>query len=184
MCWTPQQTVWQNRLRTTAKNKSFLLFLTWTHLRMWDSPWRSKLQEQNPLTSRSVRLSVCLSIYLMSVCVFVHPSIHLSVFIALKVSPLAMVQEIKQVLMDREETCRRTCFSLQLNGVTLDNFTHLTSIPGLQEGSVLRVVEGKPRKFTALNHIVIIDQLSFHWKLHLIVNWLRSYILDIYTSDK
>ncbi|XP_077051857.1 clustered mitochondria protein homolog isoform X4 [Siphateles boraxobius] len=58
-----------------------------------------------------------------------------------QVSPLAMVQEIKQVLMDREETCRRTCFSLQLNGVTLDNFTHLTSIPGLQEGSVLRVVE-------------------------------------------
>ncbi|XP_051536679.1 clustered mitochondria protein homolog isoform X2 [Myxocyprinus asiaticus] len=58
-----------------------------------------------------------------------------------QVSPLAMVQEIKQVLMDREETCWRTCFSLQLNGVTLDNFTHLRSIPGLQEGSVLRVVE-------------------------------------------
>ncbi|XP_016130496.1 clustered mitochondria protein homolog [Sinocyclocheilus grahami] len=58
-----------------------------------------------------------------------------------QVSPLAMVQEIKQVLMDREETCRRTCFSLQLNGVTLDNFTHLRSIPGLQEGSILRVVE-------------------------------------------
>ncbi|XP_058615136.1 clustered mitochondria protein homolog isoform X2 [Onychostoma macrolepis] len=58
-----------------------------------------------------------------------------------QVSPLAMVQEIKQVLMDRDETCRRTCFSLQLNGVTLDNFTHLRSIPGLQEGSILRVVE-------------------------------------------
>ncbi|KAK2873015.1 hypothetical protein Q8A67_022912 [Cirrhinus molitorella] len=58
-----------------------------------------------------------------------------------QVSPLAMVQEIKQVLIDREETCRRTCFSLQLNGATLDNFTHLRSIPGLQEGSVLRVVE-------------------------------------------
>uniref|UniRef100_A0A8C1SCI3 Clustered mitochondria protein homolog n=1 Tax=Cyprinus carpio TaxID=7962 RepID=A0A8C1SCI3_CYPCA len=58
-----------------------------------------------------------------------------------QVSPLAMVQEIKQVLMDREETCRRTCFSLQLNGITLDNFAHLRSIPGLQEGSILRVVE-------------------------------------------
>nr|XP_055036650.1 clustered mitochondria protein homolog isoform X1 [Misgurnus anguillicaudatus] len=58
-----------------------------------------------------------------------------------QVSPLAMVQEIRQVLMDREETCRRTCFSLQLNGVALDNFTHLRSIPGLQEGSVLKVVE-------------------------------------------
>ncbi|XP_056586170.1 clustered mitochondria protein homolog isoform X2 [Triplophysa dalaica] len=58
-----------------------------------------------------------------------------------QVSPLAMVQEIRQVLMDREETCRRTCFSLQLNGVTLDNFTHLSSIPRLQEGSLLKVVE-------------------------------------------
>lgn len=58
-------------------------------------------------------------------------------------SPLAMVQEIRQVLMDREETCRRTCFSLQLNGVTLDKFTHLRSIPGLQEGSLLKVVEGE-----------------------------------------
>ncbi|XP_067278950.1 clustered mitochondria protein homolog isoform X4 [Pseudorasbora parva] len=58
-----------------------------------------------------------------------------------QVSPLAMVHEIKQVLMDREETCRRTCFSLQLNGLTLDNFTPLRSIQGLQEGSVLRVVE-------------------------------------------
>ncbi|XP_005170337.2 clustered mitochondria protein homolog isoform X2 [Danio rerio] len=58
-----------------------------------------------------------------------------------QVSPLATVQEIKQVLMDQEETSRRTCFSLQLNGVTLDNFTHLRSIPDLQEGSVLSVVE-------------------------------------------
>ncbi|KAI7795880.1 clustered mitochondria protein homolog [Triplophysa rosa] len=58
-----------------------------------------------------------------------------------QVSPLAMVQEIRQVLMDREETCRRTCFSLQLNGVTVDNFTHLRTIPRLQEGSLLKVVE-------------------------------------------
>ncbi|KAM9451424.1 clustered mitochondria protein homolog isoform 1-T1 [Clarias gariepinus] len=56
-------------------------------------------------------------------------------------SPLAMVQEIKQVLMDREETCHRTCFSLQLNGNTLDNFTNLKSITGLQEGSLLKIVE-------------------------------------------
>ncbi|MCI4386369.1 hypothetical protein PGIGA_G00061460 [Pangasianodon gigas] len=56
-------------------------------------------------------------------------------------SPLAMVQEIKQVLMDREETCHRTCFSLQLDGNTLDNFTNLKSITGLQEGSLLKIVE-------------------------------------------
>lgn len=54
-----------------------------------------------------------------------------------------MVQEIKQVLMDREETCHRTCFSLQLDGNTLDNFSNLKSITGLQEGSLLKIVEGK-----------------------------------------
>ncbi len=75
-------------------------------------------------------------------------SIYLSAYIGLKVSPLAMVQEIKQVLMDREETCRCTCFFLQLNEVNLDSFTHLRSIPGLQEGSILRVVEGKAITFT------------------------------------
>lgn len=56
---------------------------------------------------------------------------------------MAMVQEIKQVLMDREETCHRTCFSLQLDGNSLDNFTNLKSITGLHEGSLFKIVEGK-----------------------------------------
>lgn len=56
---------------------------------------------------------------------------------------MELVQEIYQVLIDKEETCHRTCFSLQLDGVTLDNFAELKSIEGLMEGSVLRVVEGK-----------------------------------------
>ena len=55
-----------------------------------------------------------------------------------------MVQEIHQVLMDREDTCHRTCFSLQLDGNVLDNFAELKSIEGLQEGSILKVVEGEP----------------------------------------
>lgn len=54
-----------------------------------------------------------------------------------------MVQEIHQVLMDREDTCHRTCFSLQLDGNVLDNFAELKSIEGLQEGSLLKVVEGE-----------------------------------------
>lgn len=52
------------------------------------------------------------------------------------------MQEIHQVLMDREDTCHRTCFSLQLDGNVLDNFAELKSIEGLQEGSLLKVVEG------------------------------------------
>lgn len=59
-----------------------------------------------------------------------------------QVSPQEMVQEIHQVLMDREDTCHRTCFSLHLDGNMLDHFSELRSVEGLQEGSVLRVVEG------------------------------------------
>ncbi|XP_071789622.1 clustered mitochondria protein homolog [Asterias amurensis] len=59
----------------------------------------------------------------------------------LQVSPQEMVQEIHQVLMDREDTCHRTCFSLQLDGNVLDNFAELKSIEGLKEGSVVKVVE-------------------------------------------
>ena len=69
-------------------------------------------------------------------CVKNVPSLH-------QVSPQEMVQEIHQVLMDREDTCHRTCFSLQLDGNVLDNFAELKSIEGLQEGSQLKVVEGE-----------------------------------------
>ena len=54
---------------------------------------------------------------------------------------MELVQEIHQLLMDREETCHRTCFSLHLNGQVLDNFAELKSVEGLKEGSVLKVVE-------------------------------------------
>ncbi|VDK54443.1 unnamed protein product [Cylicostephanus goldi] len=40
-----------------------------------------------------------------------------------------MVQELHQVLLEREATCHKTCFSLQLNGVTLDNFTEIRAVP-------------------------------------------------------
>lgn len=62
---------------------------------------------------------------------------------ALEIPVLAMemVQEIHQMLMDREDSCHRTCFSLQLDGVTLDNFAELKSIENLKDGSILKVVE-------------------------------------------
>ncbi|VVC44929.1 Hypothetical protein CINCED_3A021244 [Cinara cedri] len=59
----------------------------------------------------------------------------------IQVSSMELVQEIHQLLMDREDTCHRTCFSLQLNGVTLDNFSELKTIDGLKEGSIIKVVE-------------------------------------------
>ena len=59
-----------------------------------------------------------------------------------QVSSMELVQEIYQILIDKEETCHRTCFSLQLDGMTLDNFAELKNVEGLKEGSVLKVVEG------------------------------------------
>ncbi|XP_024084948.1 clustered mitochondria protein homolog isoform X2 [Cimex lectularius] len=59
----------------------------------------------------------------------------------IQVSSMELVQEIHQLLIDREETCHRTCFSLQLDGNTLDNFAELKNIEGLEEGSVIKVVE-------------------------------------------
>ena len=44
--------------------------------------------------------------------------------------------------MDREDTCHRTCFTLQLDGQTLDTFCELKNIEGLKEGATLKVVEG------------------------------------------
>ncbi|KAG1650872.1 Clustered mitochondria [Nymphon striatum] len=60
---------------------------------------------------------------------------------SIQVSSVELVQEIHQLLMDREDTCHRTCFSLQLDNVTLDNFAELKNIEGLKEGCVIKVVE-------------------------------------------
>ncbi|CAL8134648.1 unnamed protein product [Orchesella dallaii] len=59
----------------------------------------------------------------------------------IQVSSTEIVQELHQLLMEREDTCHRTCFSLQLEGNTLDNFAELKSVPGLKDGSVIKVVE-------------------------------------------
>ena len=62
-----------------------------------------------------------------------------------QVSPQEMVQELHQLLMDREDTCHRTCFSLQFNGTTLDNFSELKTVEGIKEGAEIKVVEGRKR---------------------------------------
>lgn len=59
----------------------------------------------------------------------------------IQVSSTELVQEIHHLLMDREDTCHRTCFSLQFDSNTLDNFVEIKSIEGLKEGSVIKVVE-------------------------------------------
>ncbi|KAH7946843.1 hypothetical protein HPB52_004968 [Rhipicephalus sanguineus] len=61
--------------------------------------------------------------------------------VCLQVSSMELVQEIYQLLMYYEDTCHRTSFSLQLDGITLDNFAELKNIPGLDEGSLIKMVE-------------------------------------------
>ena len=48
-----------------------------------------------------------------------------------------------QVLQEREGTCHRTCYSLQLDGRALDHYSEIRSVPGLENESTLKVVEGQ-----------------------------------------
>ncbi|XP_070773586.1 clustered mitochondria protein homolog [Enoplosus armatus] len=59
----------------------------------------------------------------------------------LQVAGQLLVAELHQVLMEHEITCHRTCFSLQLGGTALDNLTELSSIQGIQDGALIKVVE-------------------------------------------
>lgn len=77
----------------------------------------------------------------------------------LQVSSFELVQEIHRVLMDREETCSCTCFSLMLNGQVLDMFAELKSINGLKDGVELKVVEERYSIREAKNHVRHIHDL-------------------------
>ncbi|XP_069395959.1 clustered mitochondria protein homolog isoform X2 [Paralichthys olivaceus] len=59
----------------------------------------------------------------------------------LQVSGQMLVAELHQVLMDHEVTCHRTRFSLQLGGTTLENLTELRCIEGLQDRTLIKLVE-------------------------------------------
>ena len=52
------------------------------------------------------------------------------------------VQDLRQVVLDRPESCYRTSFSLQVNGVRLDDFAELHMIDCLKDGVSIKVVEG------------------------------------------
>lgn len=51
------------------------------------------------------------------------------------------VQDLRQVVLDRPESCYRTCFSLQIEGVRLDDFAELHMVEGLKDGVTIKVVE-------------------------------------------
>lgn len=57
------------------------------------------------------------------------------------------VQDLRQVVLDRPESCYRTCFSLQIDGVRLDDFAELHMIEGLKDEATIKVVEGTSSDF-------------------------------------
>ncbi|VDP95352.1 unnamed protein product [Echinostoma caproni] len=79
----------------------------------------------------------------------------------LQVSSFELVQEIHRVLMDREETCSCTCFSLTLNGQTLDMFAELKAVEGLSDGAEIRVVEERYSVREAKNHVKHVHDLLY-----------------------
>ncbi|KAF8359298.1 clu-1 [Pristionchus pacificus] len=77
-----------------------------------------------------------------------------------QVNNTEMLQEIHQVLLEREGTCHRTCYSLQLEGKSLDHFTEIRNVPGLKSGSTLAVVEEPYTLREARIHIRHVRDLS------------------------
>ncbi|KAK0420690.1 hypothetical protein QR680_014829 [Steinernema hermaphroditum] len=58
-----------------------------------------------------------------------------------QVSVVEMAQELQQLLLERESTCHRTCFTLQFEGKPIDGFTELRNVENLKDGSTIKVVE-------------------------------------------
>lgn len=72
---------------------------------------------------------------------------------SMPVSSQELVQEIHQILTDREDCCHRTCFSLSLNGKQLDNFVELKNVPDLTEGCTIRIIEEMYNVKEAKSHL-------------------------------
>ncbi|CAF2154338.1 unnamed protein product [Rotaria magnacalcarata] len=105
----------------------------------------------------------------------------------LPVTSSELVQEIHQVLMDKEETCHRTCFSLQLDGIVLDNFTELKNIDNLKEGTLLKVIEEQYTVREVRIHVRHINELIHSCDLIDLYNGSNGYSLcmvnDITNGD-
>jgi protein TIF31 len=52
-----------------------------------------------------------------------------------------IVQELYQMLLERDTTCHRTCFRLYYKGNPLDQFTEIRNIPNIEDQSVFSVIE-------------------------------------------
>lgn len=77
------------------------------------------------------------------------------------------VQDLRQIVLDRPESCYRTCFSLQIDGVRLDDFAELHMIEGLKDDATVKVVEEPYSVREARIHLRRIkDLLSTNFHIH------------------
>ncbi|XP_022692197.1 clustered mitochondria protein homolog isoform X1 [Varroa jacobsoni] len=83
-----------------------------------------------------------------------------SKMVQLSVSPMELVQELHQRLMDMQDTCHRTCFQLTFDGNTLDNFVELKTIENLKEGSTIKLVEEPYTQRKARIHVRHVRDLA------------------------
>ena len=60
------------------------------------------------------------------------------------------MQDLRQVVLDRPESCYRTSFSLQVDGVRLDDFAELHMIDCLKDGASIKVVEGNQGSYRTI----------------------------------
>jgi len=79
------------------------------------------------------------------------------IFLYLQFSFQDNVQDMRQVVLDRSESCYKTCFSLWLDGVRLDDFAELHMIEGLKENSLVKVIEGMHAVIILSESIVAVD---------------------------
>ena len=66
----------------------------------------------------------------------------LSLFCVFQISTGDLVHEIRLVLSDRESTCHRTCYSLQVEGTTIDLFAEIKQYEQMKDGCTVRLVDG------------------------------------------
>ncbi|XP_041095955.1 clustered mitochondria protein homolog [Polyodon spathula] len=70
-----------------------------------------------------------------------------------------LAQSLLQALGEHEETCQRTCYSLQLQGVALDPLSELGAVEGLTPGAVLRLIEEPYSLRDARVHVAHLQEL-------------------------
>lgn len=61
-------------------------------------------------------------------------------------------QELYHTILEKENTCHRTCFRIYYQDLPLDHFTEIKNIPDIKNNAVFRIVEGIFLTFSCLVH--------------------------------